>query len=74
MAQDVKRKREAQEEAKSLSRNEVGSFKFEIENDKKARTKQAKPLNTYCDLFDEKNQKGKRKHPAEKSFISLKPV
>ena len=45
MAQDVKRKRDAQEEAKSLSRNEVGSFKFEIENDKKARTKQAKPLN-----------------------------
>lgn len=46
MAQDAKRKREAQEEAKSLDGNEVDSFKyFEINNDKKARTKQAKPLN-----------------------------
>jgi hypothetical protein len=31
-------------------------------------------LKTYCDLFDEKYQKGKRKPPVDKSFISLKPV
>ena len=46
MAQDAKRKREAQEEAKSMSGNEIGNLKhFEIEDDKKAKTKQAKPLN-----------------------------